>query len=409
MAKIIAVCKSEQKGTRKKTVAEGILKEDYGLVGDAHADCCTHRQVSLLAMESIDKMRRLGFEVGPGDFAENLTTQGVELMSLPVGTKISIGKDVLLEVTQIGKECHSGCAIYQEIGKCIMPKEGIFARVTHGGRVKAGDRIKIGKVDNDTEKFPILKFTETGSSSIEDVVAKESPLTIILNDQELATLPCSPANLKYLAVGFLFSEGLLKSKDEIKRIVVDDRKGVVRVKTERKEEPARDVVPKKITASGCGRGASFYNVAAAQGQGKVESQIAISPPGVSGLMNKFQRRCRIYRATGGVHSAALCDTKNIIVFSEDIGRHNALDKIFGECLLNDIATDDRIIITSGRVSSEILLKIAKRNVPIIVSKSAPTNLGVRLAADLGVTLVGFVRGRRMNVYTHAWRIATDGK
>ena len=145
MAKIIAVCKSEDKGTKKEAVVEGILNEDYGLAGDAHADCCTHRQVSLLAIESIDKMRKLGFEVGPGDFAENLTTQGVELLSLPVGTKISIGKDVLLEVTQIGKECHSGCAIYREIGKCIMPKEGIFARVIHGGCVRAEDDIRIEK------------------------------------------------------------------------------------------------------------------------------------------------------------------------------------------------------------------------------------------------------------------------
>jgi MOSC domain-containing protein YiiM len=145
MAEIIAVCKSEEKGTRKKAVAEGILKEDYGLVGDAHADCCTHRQVSLLAMESIEKIKKEGFDVGPGDFAENLTTQGVELVSLPVGTKISIEKDILLEVTQIGKKCHSGCAIYQEMGKCIMPREGIFARVIHGGCVRAGDRIKIEK------------------------------------------------------------------------------------------------------------------------------------------------------------------------------------------------------------------------------------------------------------------------
>ena len=145
MAKIIAVCKSEEKSTKKKAVAEGILKEDYGLEGDAHADCCTHRQVSLLAMESIDKMKKLGFEVGPSDFAENLTTQGMELVSLPIGTKISIGNGVLLEVTQIGKECHSGCAIYQEIGKCVMPKEGIFARVIHGGSVRAGDDIRIDK------------------------------------------------------------------------------------------------------------------------------------------------------------------------------------------------------------------------------------------------------------------------
>lgn len=145
MAKIVAVCKSKKKGTRKKVVAEGILKEDYGLVGDAHADCCTHRQVSLLAVESIDKMRRLGFQVGPGDFAENLTTEGSELLSLPIGTRISIGKDALLEVSQIGKECHSSCAIRREMGKCIMPKEGIFAMVIQGGRVRAGDDTRIQK------------------------------------------------------------------------------------------------------------------------------------------------------------------------------------------------------------------------------------------------------------------------
>jgi len=292
-----------------------------------------------------------------------------------------------------------------------MPKEGIFAKVIHGGSVRAGDRIKIEKMDNETEKFPILKLTEIGSSSIEDIVAKEFPLTIILNNQELVTLLCSPANLRYLAVGFLFSEGLLKNKGEIKRIIVDGRRGVVRVEAEaeRKEELARDALFKRFIASGGGRGASFYSVAYAQGQGKVESKIEISALEVSALANKFQRRCQIYRATGGVHSAALCDTRNIIVFNEDIGRHNALDKIFGECILKNITTDDHIIITSGRVSSEILLKVAKRDVPIIVSKSAPTNLAVRLAADLGVTLVGFVRGKRMNVYTHAWRIATDGK
>jgi len=145
MSKIIAVCKSREKGTRKKVVAEGVLKEDYGLVGDAHADCCTHRQVSLLAMESIDKMRKLGFQVGPSDFAENLTTEGSELLSLPIGTIISIGKEALLEVSQIGKECHSSCAIRQEMGKCIMPREGIFARVIKGGCVRAGDDVRIQK------------------------------------------------------------------------------------------------------------------------------------------------------------------------------------------------------------------------------------------------------------------------
>ncbi len=145
MAKIIAVCKSKKKGTKKETVKEGYLNQNHGLVGDAHADCCSHRQVSLMAIESINKMRSLGFDVGPGDFAENLTTKGIDLALLPVGTKVTIGKEAILEISQIGKECHTGCAIYRQIGKCIMPKEGVFARVIRGGLVKAGDQIRIGK------------------------------------------------------------------------------------------------------------------------------------------------------------------------------------------------------------------------------------------------------------------------
>ena len=143
MARVFAVCKSEEKGTRKQDVGEGLLEEKHGLVGDAHADCSTHRQVSLLAIESIEKMRSLGFDVNPGDFAENITTDGIDLVSIPVGTCLSIGDEVLLEVTQIGKECHKGCAIYQQIGKCVMPKEGVFAKVIRGGLVRTGNRLGI--------------------------------------------------------------------------------------------------------------------------------------------------------------------------------------------------------------------------------------------------------------------------
>ena len=148
MAKIIAVCKSEKKGTVKENVGKGLLKENFGLAGDAHADCCTHRQVSLLDINSINKMRSLGFNVNPGDFAENLTTEGIDLVSLPVGTRINIGKKVVLEVTQIGKDCHAGCAIFKQIGKCIMPKEGVFAKVICGGDVKTGDQIIAEKANN---------------------------------------------------------------------------------------------------------------------------------------------------------------------------------------------------------------------------------------------------------------------
>jgi MOSC domain-containing protein YiiM len=143
MAKVIAVCTSETKGVRKQDIKKGTLKEEFGLEGDAHADSGWHRQVSLLAMESIEKMRKMGYEVGPGDFAENLTCEGIELYTLPIGTRLKVGEGIELEVSQIGKECHAGCAIFKLTGKCIMPKEGIFARVIKGGPVKSGDAIEI--------------------------------------------------------------------------------------------------------------------------------------------------------------------------------------------------------------------------------------------------------------------------
>ena len=143
MASVIAVCTSEKKGTVKMPVKEVTVQKDYGVVGDAHADCTTHRQVSLLAIESIDKMRGKGLGLKPGDFAENITVEGIDLCSLPIGTRLTIGREVILEMTQIGKECHAGCAIRQLVGDCIMPREGVFAKVIHSGRIKPGDTIKV--------------------------------------------------------------------------------------------------------------------------------------------------------------------------------------------------------------------------------------------------------------------------
>lgn len=143
-ATIISVNISPRKTVRKEPVPEANVIENHGLEGDAHTGDW-HRQVSLLAMESIDKMRVKGLSVGPGDFAENLTTLGIDLVSLPIGTTLRVGDTVVLEVTQIGKECHTKCAIYYQAGDCVMPKEGIFTRVRQGGQVKPSDEIVIIK------------------------------------------------------------------------------------------------------------------------------------------------------------------------------------------------------------------------------------------------------------------------
>lgn len=263
-------------------------------------------------------------------------------------------------------------------------------------------------MDNQTEKFSIFRFDEKGGGRAEGLVAREFPLTIVLNNQELVTLLCFPTDLTYLAVGFLFSEGLLKARDEIKNILVDDERGVVRVETTDDKAATQDLLFKRFISSGCGRGASFYSPADAASQ-KVESQMEMSAAEVLDLAKRFQRSSSVYLATHGVHSAALCDRKSILVFGEDIGRHNAIDKIFGRCFLEDISTDGRAVITTGRVSSEILHKVAKRGIPIVISISAPTNLGVRIADTLDITLVTSVRGKSMNVYTAARRITHDGR
>ncbi len=143
MAIVVSVCSSERKGTRKKPVDCGLFKAGFGLVGDAHAGGEPNRQVSLLARESIEKMNSGGFNFQPGDFAENLTTNGIDLVNLPIGTNLKVGADVILQVTQIGKKCHTKCAIYQEVGKCIMPKEGVFARIVQGGEVRPDDEISV--------------------------------------------------------------------------------------------------------------------------------------------------------------------------------------------------------------------------------------------------------------------------
>lgn len=150
MGKVVAVCISEKKGIKKVNVGEGYLKENYGVVGDSHADSSSHRQVSLLDIESIHKMRALKLTVGPGDFAENITTQGVDFRGIKIGDRIYVG-EIILEVTQIGKDCHSGCAIFKEIGKCIMPKEGIFTKVLRGGKLRIGDKTKILKSRGNVE------------------------------------------------------------------------------------------------------------------------------------------------------------------------------------------------------------------------------------------------------------------
>jgi len=258
---------------------------------------------------------------------------------------------------------------------------------------------------DEVEKFTVVSLTDGSLSTTEELVAIEAPITIIFNNQELATLLCSPSELDYLAIGFLYSERLIERKDQIKKLLVDEKRGTVRIETVEDIEPAREIMFKRLITSGCGGGTSLYRAADAAVD-RVKSKVVISADEILSISGKFQRHSEIYLKTHGVHSAALYDGNKILVFCEDVGRHNAIDKIIGRCLWEGIPTRDRIIITSGRVSSEILYKIAKAGIPVIISISSPTNMGVKIAAEMGITLVGSARGKRFTVYANPERVKT---
>jgi FdhD protein len=249
-----------------------------------------------------------------------------------------------------------------------------------------------------------LHIDREGSAIRTEWAAREFPLTIMLNGEQLVTVLCSPSDLEALAVGFLFSEGIIKAKEEITGLTLDDERGIVRIRTATDKTADGKLFMKRVLTTGCGRGMAFYSYADLDRKKKVLSNLRVAPADVLALSRGFQSASELYRTTHGVHSAALCDTREILVFAEDIGRHNAVDKVLGRCLLDGMAVTDRILVTSGRISSEILFKAAGSGIPVLISKSAPTDMGVDLARELGITLIGFVRGGGMNVYAGEERI-----
>jgi len=260
-------------------------------------------------------------------------------------------------------------------------------------------------MSGETSRLEILRIKDGKTESLRDVVIKESPATIFLDDIELANLMCSPKNLDCLAVGFLFAEGLIRTKKDIKKVFADERDGVVWVELKKARTSPEKLIARRFITTGCGKGLTYYDATLDDGRLRSKSRFKLRADSLPLLMREFLRRSRLYRLTGGVHSAAICSARSILVFNEDIGRHSAIDKVIGECILKGIRTTDRIMVTTGRISSEILVKAARSRTPIIISKSAPTDLAVRLATDFGITLVGFARGSRMNVYSNEWRIA----
>lgn len=255
-------------------------------------------------------------------------------------------------------------------------------------------------------KREILRFVHGHAEAVEDSIVTEYPVTVKINGQEFATMVCTPEFIEDMVIGFLASEGIIRKYEDIEKIWIQEAEGFVHVTTTKINPYYRDFQSKRYITSCCGmsrQGFVFVNDALTAK--KMEDiRVKISIDDCFRLMNEMQQSADTFHHTGGVHNAALCDANGIVLSRMDIGRHNALDKIYGYCLKNDIPIGDKIIVFSGRISSEILLKVAKIGCEVILSKSAPTELALQLAEQLGITTIGFIRNQSLNVYTCPKRI-----
>lgn len=223
-------------------------------------------------------------------------------------------------------------------------------------------------------------------------VPQETILTIFVNSQELVSSLCTPTKLNCLVVGYLFSENVITGMGDVLSMRLCEEESLADVRLSRTDF---SLPQGRILTSGCGGGVSLTSAEPA----KVFSDLKATPAQILNLMERLLKGAGLYRISGGIHTSALCENENILVIAEDIGRHNTLDKIQGECLLRKLSTQNKIIITTGRLSSEMVRKSAGMGIPIIVSLTSPTERAVTSSKELGITLIGYAKGKRMIVYS----------
>ncbi len=256
-----------------------------------------------------------------------------------------------------------------------------------------------------------LRYSDTdGFFEQESVVATEYALTVYVNENEMATIVCTPEHMDELVIGFLASEGVIRTKSQIKNVLINTRMGTVRVKTATTVNFNQKFYNKRYIASCCGKSRqSFYFYNDAHTAKVIEDKTCISSDSIFSLIENMETEADLFHETGGVHIASLCDANGVLVSRMDIGRHNALDKLYGFAIDKKIDLQGKMIAFSGRLSSEVLLKVAKIGVGIVIARSAPTELALNIAEELKITAIGFVRGKSFNVYSHPWRVKTNQK
>ncbi|MBA3943467.1 MAG: formate dehydrogenase accessory sulfurtransferase FdhD [Herpetosiphonaceae bacterium] len=269
-----------------------------------------------------------------------------------------------------------------------------------------------------------LDYDGSRVTKVRRPVIAETPWVLYVDRHELLTFMCSPVRLHCLALGFLVSEGLIDGLEDVYQLKVyldqdrvwmvypdagvnellpipacEEAVGAIDVRLRR---PVPNQSPRRVLTSGCGGGITFDDLH--DDRPALSSSLRVSAKQITGLMRELDYHATLYRQSRGVHTSALAEGNRLLVLAEDVGRHNTLDKIRGECLLDGIVTQDRILLTSGRISSEMIGKARKMEVPVVVSRTSPTATSVRLAQQWGMTLIGYARAPKFRVYTGAERV-----
>lgn len=251
-------------------------------------------------------------------------------------------------------------------------------------------------------EYPCIKWESGKTENLSVCFPAEHPVTIYLNYKLLTTLMATPSQIEELVVGFLYSENILTSQKEIAKISINQNKRKTQVWIELNIKPL--LLKNIIMTSGCGRGLTFLCPSDLQGEKPLNGILRIQPEEIINLTKKMLTAANLYRQSGGIHSCIVADVQDIISLGEDIGRHNALDKALGACILKGINLTDKILLTTGRISSEMLLKSFHAKIPLVGSLTSPTDLSIELAEKLGITVLGYIRGNGMKIYTHSIRL-----
>ncbi|MFB4159916.1 formate dehydrogenase accessory sulfurtransferase FdhD [Geomicrobium sp. JSM 1781026] len=253
----------------------------------------------------------------------------------------------------------------------------------------------------------IVRFHGDQRETVQDTIASEMPVTIKINGEEFVTLICSPTYIEDMAIGFLASEGVISGYSDVKTLRVDEGEGFVHIYLHKEiSRLHQDMQTKRYITSCCGMSRQSLIFAADAKTAKTmhSRNVQITSGQCYALMEALQKRADVFKHTGGVHNAAIATTDDIALMRLDIGRHNALDKLYGHCLRTNISLENKLLIFSGRLSSEIVLKAAKIGCEMILSKSAPTERALEIAEELEITAIGFIRKQSMNVYTIPERV-----